>query len=140
MKIFRRSSDGWFYGRESISPSIILVNSSCISLEFLPQINSQCLFPTDKNPYPCSSFIQSTCSYTRFQALFDLNHIYQLEKNQHKTWQFLLETYTIIPIMIISPKTMLFQYTIDYQTNRLKTGLIQIVGVSIVDGENEFIS
>lgn len=108
---------------------MISVKSSCIQInQFIPKIDVECL---NNQSYPCSSFVQSYCSYINFQPLFDINQIYILEKSKQQTWKFILETYRDIPIMISSTKSNVFNYSINYQINRLNNGIIQIIGVSL---------
>jgi hypothetical protein len=107
---------------------MINVQSSCILNRSIPQMNTECLVNLS---FPCSSFVQSYCSYIRFEPLFDVNQIYVLEKEKQQTWKFILETYRNIPIMISSMKSNFFNYSISYQINRLNNGIIQIIGVSL---------
>lgn len=47
-----------------------------------------------------------------------------------KSFQFIFEGDTTIPIIITSTKSKFFNYSINYITNRLNNGIIQIIGVS----------
>jgi hypothetical protein len=114
-------SDEWLYGKERFSPSIINLQQ-CNSIELMDFNISQCLVN-----FSCSSY----CSYIRFEPLFDINQIYILEKNSRKCLKFILESYTIIPIMISSEKTSFLNYSINYTINRLDNGIIQMLGVSL---------
>ena len=53
-----------------------------------------------------------------------------MEKNEQNTWEFLLETYAFVPIIISSTKSKFFRYIVKYQINPLKNGTIRILGVS----------
>lgn len=105
-----------------------------IENQFLSPIDlniSQCLLNIDKQLLPCSMFVQSSCSYISFEPLFDINRIYILEKNTQKSFKFMLKAYTSIPIIILSTQSTLLDYFINYTINRLNTGIVQILGVSI---------
>jgi hypothetical protein len=107
---------------------MINVKPSCILNRFIPEIDVECL---NNQSFPCSPFVQSYCSYIRFEPLFDIKQIYVLEKLKQQTWKFILESYRNIPMMITSTKSNLFKYSISYHTNRLNNGIIQIIGVSL---------
>ncbi|CAF4201273.1 unnamed protein product, partial [Adineta steineri] len=135
-------NNDWFYGKESFFPSIIKAeqknecNPTFQDLS-VPNFNfniTQCLLNINQQTLPCSSFIQSTCSYIRFEPLFDINQLYILEKNTQKYFKFILQAYTIIPIMIVSTESTFFNYMINYTINYMNNGIIQIIGVS-----NEYI-
>ncbi|CAF1239997.1 unnamed protein product [Adineta steineri] len=131
-------NNDWFYGKETFFPSIIKLeqknecNPTFQDLS-VPNFNfniTQCLLNINQQTLPCSSFIQSTCSYIRFEPLFDINQLYILEKNTQKYFEFILEAYTIIPIMIVSTESTFFNYMINYTINHMNNGIIQIIGVS----------
>jgi hypothetical protein len=92
---------------------------------------SQCLVDINKQSLPCSPYIQSFCSYLRFEPLFEINRIYILEKNRKQSFSFILDAYTIIPIIISSTKSTLLTYSINYTINRLNNGIVQIIGVRL---------
>jgi hypothetical protein len=121
----------WLYGKESFFPSMINLKTQChLNQLMIPRIDSQCLLNMKNQSVPCSSFVQSFCAYIRFQALFDVQEIYILEKNTQKSFKFLLESYTISPMMISSTKPSGLNYSINYTIHRLKNGIIQTIGVS----------
>ncbi|CAF3007667.1 unnamed protein product, partial [Rotaria sp. Silwood2] len=135
----RTKNNEWLYGKESFLPSIInlQLQKECVSIFeniqnlFVPQFDfniSQCLLNINKQSLSCSMFVQSLCSYIYFKPLFDINRIYILEKNSQKYFKFILEAYTIIPIMIVSTKSILLDYSINYTINRLNTDIVQIIG------------
>ncbi|UJR32088.1 hypothetical protein I4U23_019556 [Adineta vaga] len=130
----------WLYGKESFFPSIMKLplDNECIPLIqdqqnlSMPYINiniSQCLANLNLQIIPCSSFAQSFCSYLRFEPLFDTHQLYILEKNSREEFQFILEAYTIIPIMISSIESAFFDYSVNYKINYINNGIIQIIGV-----------
>ena len=55
-----------------------------------------------------------------------------LERSNQENFQFILEAYTIIPIMIISTKSLFLNYSVNYTTNRLSTGIVQILVVNFI--------
>ncbi|CAF2100553.1 unnamed protein product [Rotaria magnacalcarata] len=128
------------YGKESLAPSMINLKQEkrCSSMfqnienQFSPARNlntSECLLNFNKQSLPCSMLVQSSCSYIYFKPLFDINRIYVLEKNHQKYFKFILEAYTMIPIIIISTKSIFLDYSINYTINRMNTGgIIQIIG------------
>ncbi|CAF1581651.1 unnamed protein product [Rotaria magnacalcarata] len=128
------------YGKESLAPSMINLKQEkrCSSMfqnienQFSPTRNlntSECLLNFNKQSLPCSMLVQSSCSYIYFKPLFDINRIYVLEKNHQKYFKFILEAYTMIPIIIISTKSIFLDYSINYTINRMNTGgIIQIIG------------
>ncbi|CAF4163295.1 unnamed protein product [Rotaria socialis] len=137
------------YGKESLAPSMINLKQEkrCSSMfqnienQFLPGRNlntSECLLNFNKQSLACSMFVQSSCSYISFKPLFDINRIYVLEKNHQKYFKFILEAYTMIPIIIISTKSMFLDYSINYTINRMNTGgIIQIIGDILVSTTNK---
>ncbi|CAF4076631.1 unnamed protein product [Adineta steineri] len=133
-------NNDWFYGKESFFPSIMKLeqknecNPTFQNLS-VPNFNfniTQCLLNINQQTLPCSSFIQSTCSYIRFEPLFDINQLYILEKNTQKYFKFILEAYTIIPIMIVSIESTFFNYMINYTISYMNNGIIQIIGVTMI--------
>ncbi|CAF3630849.1 unnamed protein product [Rotaria sp. Silwood1] len=138
----------WLYGKESFLPSMINLQQykECnlifqnIQNFIIPPIDlniSQCLLNINKQLLSCSMFVQSSCSYIFFKPLFDINKIYILEKNSQKYFKFILQAYTIIPIMIVSTKSILLNYSINYTINRLNTGIVQIIGDILVSTINQ---
>ncbi|CAF3833599.1 unnamed protein product [Rotaria sordida] len=135
----------WLYGKESFLPSMINLKQykECnliIQNIYIPQIDlniNQCLLNINKKLLSCTMFSQSLCSYIYFKPLFDINKIYILEKNNQKYFQFILEAYTIIPIMIVSTQSILLDYSINYTINRLNTGIVQIIGNILVSTTNQ---
>ncbi|CAF1214187.1 unnamed protein product [Adineta ricciae] len=133
----RIDDNHWLYGKESFFPSMTKLPSE---IECIPTMSlniSRCLTHIAPELVACSSFVQSSCSYRRFEPLFHIDRIHILEKNSHEEFQFILEAYTIIPIMIVSIESDFFHYSIDYTIGHLENGIIQVKGRMIISTTNQ---
>lgn len=72
---------------------------------------------TDESILP--SFDRKICSSTSFSPLFDTKEVFQIEKNEKKTFEFRLETIFFISFLLISTPANRFVYSMNLTENLL---------------------